>query len=73
MSPFDFLMGAAVNDIDGNKVGEIVGMSYIGGKLALFTDLYFEEEEDDPDPDPGEEEDEEFAPSHLKLVGKIDA
>ena len=71
MSPFDFLMGAAVNDIDGNKVGEVVGMSYIGGKLAFFTDLYFEEEEDDPDP--GEEEDEESAPSHLKLVGKIDA
>ena len=71
MSPFDFLMGAAVNDIDGDVVGEVVGMSYIWGKLTLFTDVDFDIEEDDPDP--GEEEDEEPVQSHLTLVGKLNA
>ena len=71
MSPFDFLMGASINDMDGNILGEVVGMSYVGGKLTLFTDVDFEIEEDDPDP--GEEEDEEPVQSHLTLVGKINA
>jgi len=68
MSPFDFLMGATVSDIDGSEIGEVVGMTYIGGRLSLFTDVDFEVEDDDPDP--GEEEDEEPEPIHLKLVGK---
>jgi len=41
MSPFDFFIGAAIKDIEGNEVGEVVGMAYIGGQLALFTHLDF--------------------------------
>lgn len=70
MSPFDFLIGAKVRDVDGSDVAEVVGVTYMGGKLYLSTDLDFDEEED---PDPGEEEDEEPKLNHLKLVGKQNA
>ena len=66
MELFSLLVGADIEDENGNVVGEVLGFEYFAGKLTINSNIDIFEEED---PDPGEEADEEPEMPLLALVG----
>lgn len=50
------LMNAKIKNMDGDEIGEVLGVHIAMGKLCITVDMELDEEEED-DPDGGEEVD----------------
>lgn len=72
MDIMSMLMNARVMDEDGDEIGEVVGISIIGGKMMLSTNVDFELDfdYDEDDPDGGEEVDEDDEENEEELDPK---
>jgi len=57
MDTMSMLQNARVRDMDGDEIGEVFGVSIIGGKMMITIDIIAIEmdDEDGDDPDGGEE------------------
>jgi len=58
MDLLSMLMNAKIRDMDGDEIGDVIGIHIGGGKLILTVDDEIEFEDED-DPDGGEEIDED--------------
>jgi len=59
MDLLSMLMNAKIRDMDGDEIGDVIGIHIGGGKLIVTVDDEFILEEDEDDPDGGEEIDED--------------
>ena len=58
MDMLSMLMNARIKDMDGDEIGEVLGVHIVMGKLYITVDMELDDGEED-DPDGGEEVDED--------------
>ena len=58
MDTLSLVSNAKIKDLDGDDIGEVVGIHYVNGKLHITVDTETGFEDED-DPDGGEEVDED--------------
>ena len=58
MDLLSMLMNAKIRDVDGDEIGDVIGVHIAGGKMIVTVDDDLELEDGD-DPDGGEEVDED--------------
>ncbi|MHA2063679.1 MAG: hypothetical protein ACXABY_04770 [Candidatus Thorarchaeota archaeon] len=63
------LVGSAVEDSDGEYIGQILGFKYYNGRIVITVAAYEYEYEDDPDPGDKEPIPEDIKQNVLNLVG----
>ena len=51
------LMNAKIRDMDGDEIGEVLGVHFAAGRLSLTVDFEGTELDEDEDPDDGAEDD----------------
>lgn len=56
MDMLSMLMNARIRDVDGDEIGEVIGIHIAMGKMFISVDMELDDE-DGEDPDGGEEED----------------
>ena len=57
MDMLSMLINARIMDVDGDEIGEVIGIHIAIGKLWIMVDIEGIEVEDGEDPDGGEKED----------------
>lgn len=71
MDLLSMLMNAKIRDMDGDEIGDVIGIHIGGGKLVVTVDDEIElDEEDGDDPDGGEEIDDEHELDNIEEVPK---
>ncbi len=59
MDMLSMLMNAKIRNMDGDEIGDVIGVHIAGGKMVISVDDEIEIEVEEDDPDGGEEVDED--------------
>ncbi len=70
MDLLSMLMNARIRDMDGDEIGEVIGIHIAMGKLCISVDMELDDGEEEDDPDDGEEIDDEEELDNTEEVPK---